>query len=354
MFLWAAGLPCLSAQATRVEGTVRDASGAVIANASVVLNSGSYQVSDTTDAAGHFLFAAVPSTSGTVEITREGFSPVRQSWNAGTTAAVSLEIVMQPASASEEVTVSAARTEVRLSETPGSTILLTSTDVTATPALRVDDVLRQVPGFSLFRRTDSRTANASNQGVSLRGLGGTAASRALILEDGLPLVDAFGGWVYWDRVPRASLASVEVFRGGASNLYGSDALGGVVQFMTRQPDHGPAFTLETSYGNERTPDLSFWTGTRAGPWDLSLASEMFRTDGYIIVPTWQRGSVDTPANSEDATVDLTIGHKLGEKGRIFGRGSFYTEFRNNGTPHPDQRHAHGRSRDWSRPAIRQQ
>jgi outer membrane receptor protein involved in Fe transport len=331
LFLWAAGLPCLCAQTTRVEGTVRDATGAVIADASVVLNSGSYQAAATTDARGHFLFSAVPSSSGRLEITREGFSAVRQSWNGGPGASVSLEILMQPASASEEVTVSAARTEVRLSETPGSTILLTSTDVIATPALRVDDVLRQVPGFSLFRRSDSRTANASNQGVSLRGLGGTAASRALVLEDGFPLVDAFGGWVYWDRVPRASLANVEVFRGGASNLYGSDALGGVVQFMTRQPEQ-PAFTLETSYGNERTPDLSVWTGTRLGPWDLSLASEMFRTDGYIIVPTWQRGTVDTPANSENATVDFNIGHKLGEKGRVFGRGSFYTEFRNNGTP----------------------
>jgi outer membrane receptor protein involved in Fe transport len=59
---------------------------------------------------------------------------------------------------------------------------------------------------------------------------------------------------------------------------------------------------------------------------------MFRTDGYIIVPTWQRGKVDTPANSENAAVDFTIGHKLGEKGRVFGRGSFFTEFRNNGTP----------------------
>src|SRR5579864_8598039 len=311
LFLWAASIPCLSAQATRVEGTVRDASGAVIADASVVLNSDSYQVAAKTDATGHFLFPAVPSTSGTLEITRVGFNSVRQSWNAGSTASVSLEIVMQLASSNEEVTVSAARTEVRLSETPGSTILLSSTDVTATPALRVDDVLRQVPGFSLFRRSDSRTANASNQGVSLRGLGGTAASRALVLEDGLPLVDAFGGWVYWDRVPRSSLASVEVFRGGASNLYGSDALGGVVQFITRQPER-PAFALETSYGNERTPDLSFWTGTRAGKWDLSLASEMFRTDGYIVVPTYQRGSVDTPANSEDATVDLTVGHQLGE------------------------------------------
>ena len=332
LFLWSAGLPCLCAQVNRVEGTVRDASGAVVTDASVVLNSESYRVQATTDPSGHFLFAAVPSSSGTVEIERKGFRSVRQSWSAGTTATIILEIVMQPASANEEVTVSAARTELRLSETPGSTILLSGTDVTATPALRVDDVLRQVPGFSLFRRTDSRTANASNQGVSLRGLGGTAASRALVLEDGLPLVDAFGGWVYWDRIPRASLASVEVFRGGVSNLYGSDALGGVVQFMTRQPEDRPAFTLETSYGNERTPDLSAWAGARLGRWDLSLGSEMFRTDGYILVPTDQRGRVDTPANSENATVELTIGHRIGEKGRIFGRGTFYTEFRNNGTP----------------------
>jgi len=325
------GLPCLWAQTVQVEGIVRDPSGAVVAGASVLMRSGSYSASTMTDASGRFVFPNAPSTPGTVEISREGFRTSTQSWNSGTTLAIHLEIVLQPASAREQVTVSAARTEVRLSETPGSTVLLSTADVAATPALRVDDVLRQVPGFSLFRRSDSRTANASNQGVSLRGLGGTAASRALVLEDGLPLVDAFGGWVYWDRVPRASLSNVEVFRGGASNLYGSDALGGVVQFVTRQPER-PAFALETSYGNERTPDLSFWTGTRAGRWDVSLASEMFRTDGFIVVPTWQRGSVDTLANSKDATVDLTLGHQLGEKGRAFARGSFYTEFRNNGTP----------------------
>lgn len=335
LLLWAACIPCLSAQTVPVAGTVRDATGAVIADASVVLKSASHQAETRaetkTDAAGHFLFPAVPTTSGTIEISREGFQPAHEAWKAEAGTSVNLEIVLQPAGASEQVTVSAARTEIRLSESPGSTILLGQADVAATPALRVDDVLRQVPGFSLFRRSDSRTANASNQGVSLRGLGGTAASRALVLEDGFPLVDAFGGWVYWDRVPRSALANVEVFRGGASNLYGSDALGGVVQFITRQPQH-PAFSLETSYGNELTPDLSFWTGTRAGKWDLSLASELFRTDGYIVVPTWQRGTVDAPANSRDATVDLTIGHQLGEKGRVFARGSFYTEFRHNGTP----------------------
>lgn len=320
----------LSAQTSAVEGTLQDAAGAVIARASVRVTSGNYQSSTTTDARGHFEFASVPGSSGTIEADANGFTLLRQTWTAGTDQHVSLNLVVRPASAHEELTVSATRTEMSLSDTPGSTILLSNTDVTANPALRVDDVLRQVPGFSLYRRSDSRVANASNQGVSLRGLGGSASSRALVLEDGLPLVDAFGGWVYWDRVPREAIQDIEVFRGGVSNLYGSDALGGVVQFITRQPQM-PAMSLETSYGNERTPDLSFWTGTRVGKWDISLGSEMFYTDGYIVVPTWQRGLIDTPANSRDASVELNIGHKVGDKGRIFGRGSFYTEFRHNGT-----------------------
>src|SRR5271165_5340799 len=311
-------VPLASGQAIHLEGTVRDTSGAVIAGATVSVESGAYRAETKTDARGQFSFPTVAGTSGTIEVHAEGFSPAHQSWNALGSPA-SMQIVLQPASSNEQVTVSAARTEMRLSETPGSTILLSTADVDATPAVRVDDVLRQVPGFSLYRRSDSRVANASNQGVSLRGLGGTASSRALVLEDGLPLVDAFGGWVYWDRVPREEISSVEVFRGGASNLYGSDALGGVIQFITRTPE-APAIALDTSHGNERTPDLSFWTGTRAEKWDLSLASEMFRTDGYIIVPTWQRGSIDAPANSRDDAVEANIAHKLGADGRIFGRG----------------------------------
>lgn len=320
----------VSAQSMIVEGTVQDSAGAVIAGTSLTLTSGNYRAKAVSDANGHFAFTAVPGITGRIEASANGFNSLQRAWDAGQDSRLTLTLVLQPASAGEMITVSATRTEMRLGDTPGSTVLLSNTDVTATPALRVDDVLRQVPGFSLFRRSDSRVANASNQGVSLRGLGGTAASRALVLEDGLPLVDAFGGWVYWDRVPRTSIQSVEVFRGGASNLYGSDALGGVVQFITRQPEY-PAFSLETSYGNERTPDLSFWTGTRVGKWDLSLASEMFRTDGYVLVPTWQRGTVDTPANSRDASVELTAGYRLNDKGRIFARGSFYTEFRHNGT-----------------------
>jgi outer membrane receptor protein involved in Fe transport len=321
----------LAAQTAQVEGTVRDSAGAVIAHATVNVQSNDYRSSTNSDEKGRFSFSQIPGNTGSIEVSAEGFTPGHQSWRIDANGTAHVEVMLQLLSVSEQVTVSAARAELRLSESPGSTVLLSTADLNSTPALRMDDVLRQVPGFSLFRRSSSRTANASNQGVSLRGVGGTAASRALVLEDGIPLVDAFGGWVYWDRVPPEALANIEVFRGGASNLYGSDALGGVIQFLTRQPQ-APALRLDFSYGNERTPDLSIWTGTRINDWDLALASEMFHTDGFIVVPLSLRGTIDTPANSEDATVDLTVGHKLGAAGRVFARGSFFTEFRNNGTP----------------------
>jgi len=318
------------AQSATVDGVVRDSSGAAIARAHVILRSGAFEANANTNEEGRFSFFNIPSGSGLVEVTADGFVRSQQSWDNGHPPS-RLAFTLQPASQKEQVIVSAARTEVALSNTPGSTILLSHLDLTATPALRVDDVLRQVPGFSLFRQSGSRTANASAQGVSLRGLGGSAASRAVVLADGIPLVDPFGGWVYWARVPRVALSSVEVLRGGESNLYGSSALGGIVQLLTRQPEV-PALSLETSYGNERTPDLSVWTGGRAREWDYSLASELFHTDGFVVVPASVRGSIDTAANAEDATVYARVGHTLGSGGAIFVRGNFYTEFRNNGTP----------------------
>jgi outer membrane receptor protein involved in Fe transport len=317
-------------QSLPVSGVVRDSSGAVVIGATIHAQSGTWEASAKSDASGRFSFANVPTGSGKLEVAADGFVAAHRTWSSDGSAPVMMEIVLEVSPVTQQVMVSAARAEVRLADTPGSAVLLSPVDVTATPALRIDDMLRQVPGFSLFRRSGSRTANATAQGVSLRGLGGSASSRALVLADGISLVDPFGAWVYWDRIPRAAISSVEVVRGGASNLYGSSALGGVVQVITKQPE-APAFALDGSYGNERTPELSAWTGSRIGLWDYSLATEMFHTDGFILVPGSVQGSVDTPANSEDATVYARVGHELGANGRTFLRGNFYTESRNNGT-----------------------
>jgi len=318
-----------SAQSFLISGTVRDTTQSAVNGAVVNIRAGEFSATTKTDSNGDFTFAQVPNGPGLLEVVATGFAESQISWKVPPASA--LNIVLKPASVNEEVVVSATRSGIRLSETPGSMLRLSGTDVAASPSLTVDDILRQVPGFSLFRRSSSRTANPTSQGVSLRGLGASGPSRALVMEDGIPLMDPFGGWVYWTRIPSIEVSSVEVFRGGSSNLYGSDAMGGVVQFISREAE-GPAFSLETSYGNEQTPNLSLWAGDIIGKWDFETATDLFRSDGYILVPSSQRGKVDTDANSEHATVDLGIGYRLSSSAKIFAKGNFYNEFRNNGTP----------------------
>lgn len=319
-----------SAQGTRVQGVVRDATAAPVAGAQVELRAAAYSAKTTTSADGTFRFENVTGVSGTVTVTAPGLKPAQQPWKALSGEAVQLVIVLEPAPVSQKVLVTAARTTAPIGQTPVSDIELASADLQATPALTLDDALRQVPGFSLFRRTSSRTANPTTLGVSLRGLGANGASRVLVLEDAVPLNDPFGSWVYWDRVPHASVSSVEVAEEGASSLYGSEALGGVVQVLTRHPSPG-GISLETSYGNQNSQDVSLSAGDKLGPWEAVFSGEAFHTDGYVLVPKGDQGSVDTNASSQHGTADLTMRRRIGAQGDVFARGSYFDDSRNNGT-----------------------
>jgi outer membrane receptor protein involved in Fe transport len=235
----------------------------------------------------------------------------------------------------EELTVTATRTERRLGDTAASVAVLSSQDLGATAAPTVDDALRQVPGFSLFRRSGSRFANPTAQGISLRGLAGSGASRAVVLADGIPLNDPFGGWVYWGRVPRASLSRVEVLRGAASDLYGSGALSGTVQLLTRLPESPGRLAAEAAGGNLRAGEGSLFLSDRwgrQGGWGASLAAERSTTAGYVAVDPASRGPVDTPVASHVTTADLALTRWTAGGARFFLRGSRYGESRENGTP----------------------
>ncbi|MEA2491315.1 MAG: hypothetical protein QOH21_3107, partial [Acidobacteriota bacterium] len=224
----------------------------------------------------------------------------------------------------ETITVTATRSETRVADTPASVVIVPAAALRNTAAPTLDDALRQVAGFTLFRRAGSRVANPTAQGVSLRGIGASGASRALVLDEGVPLNDPFGGWVYWGRVPRVAVERAEVLRGGASELYGSSAMGGVVQFIRRRES---ALTVDVSGGSEETGTLSIFGAGARGPWSFSMAGDFFTTDGYVLVREGQRGAVDVEADSRHAAVDATL-----RRGTGFLRASHYTEARANGTP----------------------
>ena len=84
-------------------------------------------------------------------------------------------------------------TVTALQDLLADSVLVSKAQLEANPSLTTDGALRYVPAFSLFRRSGSRTANPTTQGVALRGIGASGASRALVLLDGVPVNDPFGG-----------------------------------------------------------------------------------------------------------------------------------------------------------------
>ena len=309
---------------------MRDAAGAPVADARVMLRGGDGSERATrTGPDGRFSFAERGSAAVVVVVEAAGFAPFRRSVDLRKEAGP-LTIVLRRAFA-DEVTVTAARVPERLGETPASVVVLGARALELTPALAVDDALRQVPGFTLFRRSGSRTANPTTQGASLRGIGGSGASRALVLDDGVPLNDPFGGWIYWSRVPRVSLERVEVLRGGASDLYGSGALTGVIHLVRKRAEE-TRVDLDASYGSQSTPDGSVAASLRRGDWGFRLQGTSFSTDGYVLVAPSDRGRVDTAATSRHDGVELAVERGPDGPHRQFLAISAFRETRGNGTP----------------------
>ena len=313
-------------QLTKISGTVSDQAGAAIEHASVEFASNGSSVRTVTDASGSFaLLSAQPQ--GTLLVTSPGFNTVRL--DISKAASGPLQIRLDPASVIERILVTA--NDERIPATPVSQFALSQREISLAGALTIDDVLRQVPGFSLFRRSGSLTANPTSQGVSLRGVGANGASRAVVLLDGVPLNSPFGGWVYWNRLPRLSVANVEVYNSAASDLYGSGALGGVVNIGSHT---APAsfFDIEMSGGNKATAATSFSGGKVFGDWGVAIAGQALRTGGYVLVPENQRGEIDTAAGTSDLSGSITVSRTLGAEGHAFARVSSFGESRRNGTP----------------------
>lgn len=204
------------------------------------------------------------------------------------------------------------------------------------PALALDDVLRGSAAFSLFRRTSSTLAHPTAQGVSLRGIGPSGASRSLVLFDGIPLNDPFGGWVAWSKVPRLTLQQVEIVRGGGSGVWGNAALGGTIQLFSRQPQPGAdaaAGALAFEGGTRDTLATEFALDLPAG--DASawqLGGRWFQTNGPFQYARNQRGPIDRRLESQHAVAHASFTTVTRTGWRFSAGGRFFDEERGNGTP----------------------
>jgi outer membrane receptor protein involved in Fe transport len=229
------------------------------------------------------------------------------------------------------VVVTATRTAQPADTLPVAVTVFSASDLRTSPSLAVDDTLRSDPSFSLFRRTGSLTANPTAQGVSLRGLGPSGASRSLVLLDGVPLNDPFGGWVAWTKLPKLSLASAEIVRGGGSGVWGNASLGGTVQLFTTPPSgsHGTAEAFVGDF-DTRGGEIAVTRSTADDRHSLTVDAAAFATDGVKLIRN--PGSIDRAADLDTQRAQAVFRSSLTDTLELTLTARLYAEDRGNGTP----------------------
>jgi iron complex outermembrane receptor protein len=234
--------------------------------------------------------------------------------------------IAQEAAPDEEIVVTPARAPQKAGDALSPVTVVPAAAIADSKA--VDETLRNDPAFATFRRSSSLVADPSSQGVNLRGIGPSGISRALVLDDGVPLNDGFGGWVYWDSIPKLSISRVEIAEGASSALYGSAAMGGVLQLVSRPiVDRAIAQVEGGSFG---TGSAAVSLARTSGDAGLALDLEGLTTSGYPVIAS--PGPVDQNASSRHGSA-LLRGEKLLESGgRFFFRAGGFLEDENGGTP----------------------
>ncbi len=187
------------------------------------------------------------------------------------------------------------------------------TDLHPDMGTRIENRLRDEAGIAQFRRSDARSAHPTSQGITLRGLGGNASSRALVTLDGIPQADPFGGWVAWTAYDAINLGGIQISRGGGSGADGPGALAGTIALLSDMTD-GAAASL--AYGSRNSRDASANVGTSLGSGQISFDGRYARGDGFVPIIASQRGIVDRAAPYEQGGLGLRTRIDAGDSSRV--------------------------------------
>ncbi len=197
---------------------------------------------------------------------------------------------------------------------------------------RMEDILRDAAGFQQFRRSDARSAHPTSQGATLRGLGGNASTRALILLDGVPMIDPFGGWVSWAALDPARIGHVRVTRGGGSSVFGPGALAGTIELSSIGPDEAPKVGASVAYGSRDAIDADAIVTARLGDGFAMISAGHARGDGFVPIVEANRGAIDRAASYRQSRFAARALVPVGASTELQANGSFLLDQRDRGVP----------------------
>lgn len=198
-------------------------------------------------------------------------------------------------------------------------VIITGDRLSATASGRLEEALARIPGFQQFRRSDSRSANPSAQGITLRSLGGNASSRTLLTLDGVPQADAFFGFIPFTALPAESIASARVTRGSGIGPFGSGAVAGTIELFSRHPASRFGVAATAAFGSDDAREVSLAAAFPLGAGHIAIDARHDRGDGFFTTPLAQRVAATVPARYRATQIALSAAVPLGEGAELFPR-----------------------------------
>ncbi|MGQ0732820.1 MAG: TonB-dependent receptor [Acidobacteriota bacterium] len=279
------------AQST-LAGAVVDPQGSPVSGASVVVSGGTIAPpSVRTDSAGRFLIEGL--ADGTYDITASapGLIGELRGLSVSRAQRTSVDMVMRISALTESLVVSAAQIDQPLSRTADSVTIVTGGEIESRQLTSLGEALRTVPGFTSVQSGGPGTL------TSIFPRGGES-DYTLVLVDGIR-ANGFGGGIDLSQVPITAVDRIEVVRGPQSAIFGADAIGGVVQIITRQGGH-PTAHAQIEGGSRATRRLRASTAGTANAWRWQGGGDYFRDEGFTGVAPATLAGIREHVSNDDA------------------------------------------------------
>jgi vitamin B12 transporter len=247
-------------------------------------------------------------------------------------AAAAVQAAVMPAKADEGPVIVVTGRGLDVEQAAAATLSIDRADIERAASGRMEDVLRDVAGLASFRRSDSRSAHPTSQGLTLRGLGGNAASRVTLNLDGVPQDDPFGGWIAFSALDPHAIDRIRVTRGG-----GTEAVAGTIEIDSRAPVEGFPIDAALFGGSRSSLDARLLGGTR---WDggfASISGSFARGDGFVPIVAEDRGLADRRAPYRQGAARARVVQSIGSSSEAQLSLSTFADRRDRGTDFTDNR-----------------
>ena len=315
--------------AQQLSGTVTDAVTAQpLAGATINYGSGG----TTTDASGTFTIKGLAASTVVLKVRFMGYQAYIDTLVLSAKPMTHhIKLVPTQLQASE-VVITATRTQNAIKNIPARINLIERKQINSLPAHSIDELLTYIPGIQVSRPYGVLTSRST---VSLRGLGGKEQSRTLVLIDGIPVNKTDGGTVNWNLINNGNIERIEITKGPGSALYGGNAMGGVINVITRKPVKRLEGNASLEYSTYATPGASLNLGGRLNPsqkkgfyWNMN--GFLRRSDGYITQPERDQTKYTIASDMQEWMGGLRLGYDFNDYRNLETDVRYYDDLRGSG------------------------